>query len=92
MPRPIDNENDTEPPSKRVKLDTDCDPHQSNSIPAKSYDVKNLLPPSTTLLGRQIPEDYVFQGLEKDVGINEYISHDITSIEGIIKQRCAMVL
>ncbi|CAE6360957.1 unnamed protein product [Rhizoctonia solani] len=87
MPRPIDNENDTEPPSKRVKLDTDCDPHQSNSIPAKSYDVKNLLPPSTTLLGRQIPEDYVFQGLEKDVGINEYISHDITSIEGIIKQR-----
>ncbi|KEP53803.1 tRNA pseudouridine synthase [Rhizoctonia solani 123E] len=84
--RPLEDAKDTEPPSKRVKLDVDSDLHPPEVTP-KIYDVKNLLPPSITLLGRQIPEDYVFQGSEKDVGITEYISHDITSVEGIIKQR-----
>ncbi|CAE6473498.1 unnamed protein product [Rhizoctonia solani] len=87
MPRPIEDANDTEPPSKRMKLDVNSDPEPSNALPAKTYDVKNLLPPSTALLGRQVLDDYMFQGLERDVGINEYISYDITSIEGIIKQR-----
>ncbi|CAE6429641.1 unnamed protein product [Rhizoctonia solani] len=86
-PRPLEDANETEPPSKRVKLDINSDPPSSDPIPTKIYDVKNLLPPSITLLDRQVPDGYVFQGSEKDVGINEYISQDITSIEGIIKQR-----
>ncbi|KAJ1308838.1 hypothetical protein OPQ81_004526 [Rhizoctonia solani] len=85
--RPLEDENDTEPPPKRVKLDTNSDSQLPGPVATKIYDVKNLLPPSITLLGRQIPDNYVFQGSEKDVGITEYISHDITSIEGIIKQR-----
>ncbi|KAF8760163.1 tRNA pseudouridine synthase D [Rhizoctonia solani] len=74
-------------PLKRMKLHIDSDPGPLDTVSNKTYDVKNLLPPSTTLLGRQALNDYVFQGSEKDVGINEYISCDITSIEGIIKQR-----
>ncbi|CAE6491897.1 unnamed protein product [Rhizoctonia solani] len=87
VPRSLEDAKDTEPPSKRVKLDIDSHLQSPDATTTKIYDVKNLLPPSITLLGHQISEDYVFQGSERDVGINEYISHDITSIEGIIKQR-----
>ncbi|KAF8709464.1 tRNA pseudouridine synthase D (TruD), partial [Rhizoctonia solani] len=87
MTRPVEDSNDAEPPPKRMKLHIDSDPGPLDTVSNKTYDVKNLLPPSTTLLGRQALNDYVFQGSEKDVGINEYISCDITSIEGIIKQR-----
>ncbi|KAG8742340.1 hypothetical protein FRC10_001621 [Ceratobasidium sp. 414] len=84
--RPLDETSDVEPPSKRVKLASDSVPEAVDSLP-KTYDVDNLLPPSTSLLGLQVQDGYVFQGSEKDVGITEYISHDVPSIEGIIKQR-----
>ncbi|KAG8683944.1 hypothetical protein FRC08_013985, partial [Ceratobasidium sp. 394] len=84
--RPLDETTDAEPPSKRVKLASDPVPEVADS-PSKNYDVDNLLPPSTALLGLQVQDGYVFQGSEKDVGITEYISHDVPSIEGIIKQR-----
>jgi tRNA pseudouridine13 synthase len=90
--RPPDEINDAEPPSKRVKLATDSDSQLSVSPPTKIYDVNNLLPPSISLLGRQTQDDYVFQGSEKDVGITEYISHAIPSIDGIIKQRSVSAL
>lgn len=87
LSRPFDEIDNSEPPSKRVKLATSVDTQLSISSSTKIYHVNNLLPPSITLLGRHMQEDYVFQGSEKDVGITEYISHDIPSIDGIIKQR-----
>jgi hypothetical protein len=87
LSRPLEETNDTGPPSKRIKLIPDL-AHEDASLPSKIYDVNNLLPPSTSLLGRHVQDGYMFQGSEKDVGITEYISHDVSSIEGIIKQRC----
>jgi hypothetical protein len=87
LPRPLEETNDAEPPSKRIKLTSDP-AHEDASSPSKIYDVDNLLPPSTSLLGSHVQDGYMFQGSEKDVGITEYISHDVSSIEGIIKQRC----
>ncbi|QRW16174.1 pseudouridine synthase [Rhizoctonia solani] len=85
MTRPIEDSNDAEPPPKRMKLHIDSDPGPLDTVSNKTYDVKNLLPPSTTLLGRQALNDYVFQGSEGCWKMS--ISCDITSIEGIIKQR-----
>ncbi|KAG8708995.1 hypothetical protein FRC09_000922 [Ceratobasidium sp. 395] len=84
--RPLDETNDSEPPPKRAKL-ASAYSSETTDLPPKTYDVDNLLPPSTSLLGLQVHGSYMFQGSEKDVGITEYISHDIASIEGIIKQR-----
>lgn len=86
LSRPLDEANENEPPSKRVKLASES-AVESNSSSTKTYDVSNLLPASTSLLRPQVQDDYMFQGSEKDVGITEYISHDVASIDGIIKQR-----
>ena len=86
LSRPLEEANENEPPSKRVKLASGPTVENENS-PTKTYDVSNLLPASTSLLRPQIGDNYMFQGSEKDVGITEYISHDVASIDGIIKQR-----
>ena len=53
----------------------------------------NLLPPSHALLGLPLPEcspDGTLQKImETDVGISEYVGHDVPTIGGIIKQRYA---
>lgn len=53
---------------------------------------ENLLPPSHALLNLP-PAVYDQDGfrriVEPDVGISEYVGHDVPPIEGIIKQRCA---
>ena len=60
-----------------------------SSEQAKQDDV--MLPPSHSLLGVRPPE-YSEDGsiqriMETDVGISEYVGHDVPKIEGIIKQR-----
>lgn len=87
LSRPLDEASENEPPSKRVKLASESAAENDNPA-TKTYDVSNLLPASTALLRPQVQDDYMFQGSEKDVGITEYISHDVASIDGIIKQRC----
>ncbi|GBE79670.1 pseudouridine synthase [Sparassis latifolia] len=58
---------------------------------ALKSDVESLLPPSHAFLGAPAPvytEDGSMQRImETDVGISEYVGHDVPQIEGIIKQR-----
>lgn len=53
---------------------------------------ESLLPPSHALLDAPPPvytEDGSMQKImEADVGISEYVGHDVAMINGIIKQRC----
>lgn len=50
----------------------------------------DLLPPSRSLLSSTVQENTgeEFHLSELDVGISQYISHDMPPIHGIIKQRC----
>lgn len=52
---------------------------------------ESILPPSHALLGIPTPTysaaDGVLRIMESDVGISEYVGHDVPKIEGIIKQR-----
>lgn len=52
---------------------------------------ENLLPPSHALLGLPppacTPDGSMVCVMESDVGISEYVGHDVPKIEGIIKQR-----
>lgn len=54
---------------------------------------ESMLPPSHTMLNAPPPvygpNGMMQQIMETDVGISEYIGHDVAKIEGIIKQRCA---
>ena len=58
-----------------------------------SQEPESLLPPSHTLLNAPPPvfgpDGSMQQIMETDVGISEYVGHDVPKIGGIIKQRCA---
>ena len=61
------------------------------SSPEHARQEEVTLPPSHSLLGVRPPE-YSEDGsiqriMETDVGISEYVGHDVPKIEGIIKQR-----
>jgi len=62
---------------------------------AEEVEQESMLPPSHAMLGAP-PPVYTSDGLmqrimETDVGISEYIGHDVPKIEGIIKQRLVSV-
>ena len=61
---------------------------QEDTEPQKS---ESLLPPSHALLNAPPPvygpDGAMQQIMETDVGISEYVGHDVPRIEGIIKQR-----
>ena len=92
---------DHDRPQKRVKLDDGAgsvDAADSAVAEVKAEDAtptakepESLLPPSHALLNAPAPV-YTSDGtmqriMETDVGISEYIGHDVLRIEGIIKQR-----
>lgn len=60
---------------------------------ATNQERESMLPPSHALLNAPPPvygpDGSMQQIMETDVGISEYIGHDVPPIEGIIKQRCA---
>lgn len=66
---------------------TEAGPSETNV----QVDEGNLLPPSHALLGLPspacLPDGTLQKVMETDVGISEYIGHDIPTVEGIIKQR-----
>jgi hypothetical protein len=68
---------------------TDIVVDDAEPSPTGKYILEDLLPPSRSLLGFTETkfEDGVHRTLEVDVGISQYISKDVASIEGIIKQR-----
>lgn len=71
-----DSDSDSERPAKRPKLDD------------TTLNLDDILPPSHSLLtSLQRPVGSTIQFGEEDVGITEYISQDLTPIQGIIKQR-----
>lgn len=92
------------PSTKRAKLDfgpaVDEDvvmkePTSNNETASKSADLppkkvdEEILPPSHALLGIRSPgTGESLRVMESDVGISEYISHNIPSVNGIIKQSC----
>lgn len=72
---------------KRTKTTEFDDNHVVGS---SSQAEQSILPPSHVLLGLgspQITSNGLRQLLECDVGISEYITHDLPPISGIIKQR-----
>ena len=98
--RPRDEEDAAHDRSpKRTKIDdestngqaTEATPMVVEDTAAEKKQPESLLPPSHTLLGAPPPvytEDGSMQRImETDVGISEYIGHDVPKIEGIIKQR-----
>lgn len=70
------------------KENNSAEPTQEN---VDSKENESLLPPSHALLGAPPPvytEDGSVQKImETDVGISEYVGHDVPMINGIIKQR-----
>jgi tRNA pseudouridine13 synthase len=88
-----------EPAAKRTRLESEEDGFQSKTDPtdAKNEAINtaqpslNVLPPSHALLSAPShsgsTEGSDLRILETDVGISEYVGHDIPKIEGIIKQR-----
>ena len=65
------------------------DVEQSSSAIFSSSTQGIILPPSHALLGTppSFGEDGSLRIKETDVGISEYVGHDVPRIEGIIKQR-----
>ncbi len=67
-----------------------------SEVPPKEPD--SLLPPSHVFLNAPpavyTPDGSMQKIMETDVGISEYVGHDVPKIEGIIKQRsvCACLL
>jgi hypothetical protein len=87
--REPDDSQDARSP-KRTKIDQSL----TDSIsPAEDAELGDILPPSHVLLGIARPtltaDGSIHRIVEADVGISEYISHDVSKISGIIKQRCA---
>ena len=84
--------NDAEEPQNDADVAMTDAPAADASTPAEKV-VESLLPPSHALLGAPSPvytEDGSMQRImETDVGISEYIGHDVPPIQGIIKQRYA---
>lgn len=92
--REEDDETHTRSP-KRTKLDEIEQPADAQDVvmvdAVTEEAVESLLPPSHALLNAPAPV-YTADGsmqcvMETDVGISEYIGHDIPRIQGIIKQR-----
>ena len=91
------------PLPKRTKLDetegVGEDVQMSDAVqdleaaPAGQKPVESLLPPSHALLGAPspvyTPDGSMQRIMETDVGISEYVGHDVPQIQGIIKQRYA---
>ena len=63
---------------------------EQENVPT-SGEPESLLPPSHALLNASPPvygpDGAMQQIMETDVGISEYVGHDVPKIEGIIKQR-----
>jgi hypothetical protein len=71
-----------ERPTKRLKLESGEENKETKET------LVEVLPPSYVLLGRlPRPTGTTSQLTEQDVGITEYVSKDLSPIEGIIKQR-----
>ena len=74
---------------KRTKIDQ---PLTDSTSSAEDAELGDILPPSHVLLGIARPtfttDGTMHRIVEADVGISEYISHDVSKINGIIKQRC----
>lgn len=101
--RSRDEHEDIDAPSpKRTKLDETeqssedvvmTDAPSATDAAAPSKEVESLLPPSHALLGAPspvyTPDGSMQKIMETDVGISEYVGHDIPRIQGIIKQRYA---
>ncbi len=90
--REREDDNDNERSSKRTKLDeTDAAAAPLVDEPKKH---EHILPPSHSLLGIPLPETSAtgaINFMEKDVGISEYVGHDASKVEGIIKQRYVLL-
>ena len=73
----------------------DIEDQEDMDVDAKGDEPETLLPPSHALLNTKRPvygsDGSMQQIMETDVGISEYIGFDVPKIEGIIKQRCAIV-
>jgi tRNA pseudouridine13 synthase len=90
---------DGDRPSKKVKIDENMELAQSTQDAeiktedlTASFSAESVLPASRSLLPHRkgdINGEDIFRLTEQDVGISEYISHDVPKIAGIIKQRCA---
>ncbi|EIW82095.1 tRNA pseudouridine synthase D [Coniophora puteana RWD-64-598 SS2] len=81
-----DNDDLSQPPSpKRVRVDESVAEDKAHDSPQT---LDSILPPSHALLGLPPTGDALgVQVSEKDVGISEYIGHDVAPIHAIIKQR-----
>jgi tRNA pseudouridine13 synthase len=72
-------------PTKRLKLD---EGEKTATLDSLKGTLEDIFPPSYVLLGRPPRSTGGLDQLaEQDVGISEYISKDLSPIEGIIKQR-----
>ena len=88
-------QSDDERETKRLKTDHSGDtaevaanaestrPEEATSM----FSSEDLLPPSKALLPHKPSGLDIYRVSEPDVGISEYISHDVPRIDGIIKQR-----
>ena len=92
----------TAPSAKRAKLDeekTAEDVEMADALGDAEADAapekvaESLLPPSHSLLNAPspvyTPDGSMQRIMETDVGISEYVGHDVPQINGIIKQRYA---
>ena len=72
-------------------VEMDESPALADETGATAEGPENLLPPSHSLLGLPppacTPDGSMVCVMESDVGISEYVGHDVPKIEGIIKQR-----
>lgn len=97
-PRDEDQADDERSP-KRTKVTEDVPPVEASasSVVEETTTVEekkqpeSLLPPSHALLNAPspvyTPDGSMQRIMETDVGISEYVGHDVPKIEGIIKQR-----
>ena len=100
-PRDDDDEYAGVPSQKRTRLDDSEQANEdvtmtdaaevAEAAPAEEKKVESLLPPSHAFLGAPepvyTPDGSMQRIMETDVGISEYVGHDIPRIQGIIKQR-----
>lgn len=74
------------------EIDEDPNPNQKSDTDPK---LQNFLPPSRILLGANpsgpTSNPEFSRTTEVDVGISEYVSHDVPPIHGVIKQRCVVM-
>lgn len=84
---------DIERYSKRYKVDNNVQESVVDipSTSSSTQTTEHILPPSHALLGIPLPDASPLNFLEADVGISEYIGREEAKIEGIIKQRFAVL-